>query len=101
MHLVRLIAIMAACAVSSGVWAQLRTIPKDAKVGEIRYLQDMFVAIDGVQQRLAPGAQIRDESNRIIVPSALPAKAPVRYRLNAEGTVRQVWLLSPEEAAKR
>jgi hypothetical protein len=50
--------------------------------------------------RLAPGAQIRDQSNRLIVPTAVPPGAKVKYVLDNEGLVRQVWILSPQEAAK-
>lgn len=81
--------------------AQLRTIPQDAKRGEMRHLQDMIVEIDGAPQRLAPGAQIRDASNLLVVPTAIPAGAVVRYLLDAGGMVRRVWILTPQEAAKR
>ena len=39
--------------------AQLRTIPADAKVGQIRHVNEMLVELDGKPQRLSPGAQIR------------------------------------------
>ena len=80
--------------------AQLRSIPKDARAGEIRHLQGMVVEIDGAPKRLAPGAQIRDASNRIILPTAIPPATLVRYVLDAEGKVRQVWILTPEEAQR-
>ena len=67
----------------------------------MRHLQDMIVAIDGVALRLAPGAQIRDQSNRLLVPTAVPAGAQVKYLLDAEGLVRQVWILTPEEAKRQ
>jgi hypothetical protein len=102
MHLARLlIAFIAACAVSASALAQLRNIPGDAKRGEMRHLQAMVVEIDGVPQRLAPGAQIRDASNRVIVPTAVTAGTPVKYVVNGQGLVHQVWILTPEEAAKR
>lgn len=88
------------CLLPAGAQAQLRTIPGEAKDGEIRHLYDMLVSINGVQMRLAPGAQIRDEANRIIVPTALPAGTKVKYLLDNEGLVRQVWILTPQEAAK-
>jgi len=88
------------CLLPAGAQAQLRTIPGEAKGGEMRHLQEMLVQIDGVQMRLAPGVQIRDESNRVMVPSALPPGARVKYLLDNEGLVRQVWILSPQEAAK-
>jgi hypothetical protein len=92
--------LLSICVLSTSAHAQLRSIPDEAKRGEIRHLQDMVVAIDGVPQRLAPGAQIRDASNRIVVPAAVAAGTEVKYVLNDEGLVRQIWILSPAEAAK-
>ena len=80
--------------------AQLRSIPEDARRGEMRHLQEMVVELDGAQQRLAPGAQIRDGANRVILPSALTAPAVVKYLLDDQGLVRQVWILTPQEAAR-
>jgi hypothetical protein len=80
--------------------AQVRSIPQDAKVGEIRHLQDMVVEIDGAPQQLAPGAQIRDASNRIIVPTAIPPGTLVKYLVDATGQVQKVWILTPEEAQR-
>ena len=91
----------ALCLVAAGAQAQLRAIPGEAKRGEIRHVQDMIVSIDGARQRLAPGAQIRDPDNRIVLPAALPAGAPVRYLVDAQGQVHRIWLLSPAEAAKK
>jgi hypothetical protein len=81
--------------------AQLRTIPDAAKRGEMSHVQEMIVAIDGAAQRLSPGAQIRDASNRLIVPAALPGGSRVKYLLDNEGMVYRVWILTPEEAAMR
>ena len=80
--------------------AQLRTIPKDAQRAEIRHVQTNMVELNGQRALLAPGAQIRDTSNRIIVPTALPAGALVKFRLDGEGHVREVWILTPQEAAQ-
>src|SRR4051812_16271149 len=80
--------------------AQLRTIPPEAKRGRIEHVQDMTVAIDGVRKRLAPGAQIRGPSNLIVLPVALPAGASVKYLIDSDGMVQQVWLLTAEEAAQ-
>jgi len=78
---------------------QLRTIPKEAKLGEIRHLEAMVVEIDGKPQRLAPGAQIRDPDNRLVVPASLAGKSQVRYLVDAAGMVYRVWILSPREKA--
>ncbi|HYL91150.1 MAG TPA: hypothetical protein VEU32_20540 [Burkholderiales bacterium] len=80
--------------------AQLRTIPKDAQRAEIRHLQANVVELNGRQAELAPGARIRDASNRIIVPSAVPAGALVKFRLDAADKVSDVWILTPAEASE-
>ena len=80
--------------------AQLRTIPKDAQRAEMRFVQANVVELNGVQAPLAPGAQIRDASNRIIIPTSVPAGALVKFRLDENGQVREVWILTPKEAAQ-
>lgn len=86
------------CLFAAGAHAQLRNIPEQAKDGAISHLQDMIVAIDGVAVRLAPGVLIRDQDNRLLLPTAIPAGAQIKYLLDAEGLVRQVWILTPDEA---
>ena len=80
--------------------AQFRTIPKEAKRGEIRSLGQMDVAIDGRKLRLSPGAQIRDAGNRVTLPTALPPDAKVKYLLDGQNMVHRVWILSPQEIAQ-
>jgi len=90
--------LLAALAPSAG--AQLRTIPANAQPGTIRHLQGMLVEINGQRVLLAPGAQIRDASNRIVLPSAVPPGAQIRFQLDAQGVPYRIWLLSPAEAAQ-
>ena len=80
--------------------AQLRTIPKDAQRGQIRFVQANVVELNEQPVQLSPAAQIRDASNRIIMPTALPAGSLVKYRLDSTGKLREVWILTPEEAAQ-
>jgi hypothetical protein len=101
MLLFRLLVASTCCVLTALAHAQVRSIPGDAKRGEIRHVQEAIVSIDGVQQRLAPGAQIRDQDNRLLVPTAVPAGAQVRYLLNDQGQVRQVWILTPAEAKRQ
>ena len=96
----QLIALVLLAGLTTLSLAQVRRIPDDAKRGVIRHQQEMIVEIDGVPMRLAPGAQVRSTSNLFIVPSAIPPGTLVKYTLDADGTVRQVWLLTPEEAAQ-
>jgi len=79
---------------------QQRTIPAEAQRGEIHHLQGMLVEINGNPVLLAPGVQIRDASNRGIVPTAIPAGAPIRYLVDRQGVPTRIWLLSPAEAAQ-
>ena len=81
--------------------AQLRTIPADAKRATMRHLQGMMVELDGKPAMLSAGAQIRDTSNRIVVPSAVANTTAVRYLPDLSGQqIHRVWVLSPEEAAQ-
>ncbi len=97
MRAVALIALFFATA----AFAQLRTIPADAKRAKMSHVQERIVELDGRREMLAPGAQIRDAANRIIVPNALPANSLVKYRRDARGAVYDVWILTPKEAARR
>jgi len=98
--MMRLIAAALLLLVSAAALAQLRTVPADAKRGELRHLQDMMVQIDKAQARLAPGAQIRDIHNRLVLPAAIPPGSIVKYQTNAQGMVHRVWILTPQEAAQ-
>ncbi|TAK44626.1 MAG: hypothetical protein EPO27_12180 [Betaproteobacteria bacterium] len=80
--------------------AQVRTIPAEAKRGQMRHLQEMTVDINGRAMQLAPGAQIRDASNLVVMPSALPARSLVKFTLDANGHVSRVWILTAQEAAQ-
>ena len=99
--MLRLLLAIAMFAASLPALAQLRTIPADAKRGELRHVQDMVMEVDGKRARLAPGAQIRDANNFVVLPVAVPPGSLVKYRADAEGTLTHVWILSPQEAAQR
>jgi len=97
--MVRLLIAALAYAVFSA-HAQLRTITAEAKRAQMRHLQEMIVEIDGKPARLAPGAQIRNASNLVVLPTALPPGSQVKYTLDGQGMVVRVWILTPEEAAR-
>jgi hypothetical protein len=80
--------------------AQLRTIPAEAKRATMSHVQGMTVEIDGKRTDLAAGAQIRDDRNMIVLPTALPAGVLVKYLPDAHGQVWRIWILSPQEAAQ-
>ena len=97
---IRILLFVLALALPGLAAAQLRTIPADAKRGEIRSLGNMDVEINGKQMRLAAGAQVRDAGNLIVLPTAIPAGAKVKYLLDPQDMVFRVWILSPQEAAQ-
>jgi hypothetical protein len=96
----RLLAGLSILCVAALVHAQLRTLPADARRGQIRHLQEMYVRIDGHTARLAAGAKVRDPHNRILLPAAIPPGSLVRYTVNAQGEVSAVWILSEREAGR-
>jgi len=95
-----LVSALAFALAAGGVQAQLRTIAPDAKRGVMSHVQAMTVEIDGKRVQLAAGAQIRDARNLIVVPTAIPPGALVKYQLNDAGQLYRAWILSPSEAAQ-
>lgn len=79
--------------------AVMRSLPEEAKVGEMQPPQLWQVEIDGTLYRLSPGAQIRNELNMIVMPTMVQAPVKVRYQIDLAGAVHRVWILSAAEAA--
>ena len=79
----------------------MRTIPADAERALMHYVQENIIELDGKPEKLAPGIRIRDTANRIITPTSVPPFALVKYRRDASGAVREVWILTPQEAEQR
>ena len=60
----------------------------------------MGVTVDGKSMTLAPGAVIRDQTNLIIVPAAMPREGALAdYVEDKNGQLFRIWLLTPEESA--
>ena len=58
------------------------------------------VLLDGQPARLAPGARIRDRNNLLVVSGALLGQQlVVRYTRDPLGLLREIWVLTPAEAA--
>src|SRR5262245_11926781 len=93
--------LLAATAFTAAAQVQVRTLPAEAKRADMKYLHDVTVALDGKERRLAPGAQIRDAENRIVVPSAVLGTVKVKFLANDDGSLRQVWILTADEAAQK
>jgi len=89
-----------AAAAAAAAWAQFRTIPPEALRGKLTHVAETIVTIDGRTMQLAPGAQIRSQTNTIVVPSQVPRGTLVEYTMNRDRQLDRVWMLSPTEAAR-
>lgn len=77
-----------------------RIFPQDAQAGEITGHQYPSIAIDDKVLHMAPGARIYDQSNRTILPLAMPQRGKILYLTDINGHLSRVWLLTPEEQAR-
>ena len=77
----------------------LRTIPAAAQRGEMQPPWQGQTRIDGTELRFAPGVQIRDQSNRIILSDSIRRPLLVKYLTDPDGQIIRVWVLTAEEAA--
>ena len=76
-----------------------RQLPANGKLGDLTGPQPFpLVQIDSKVMRLAPGARIYNEDNRIIVHSYLPQQARVYFVQDAmNGDILRIYLLRPSE----
>ena len=96
----RAIAILLLFPLSMPAAAQLRTVPSGAERGVLSHVSGMMFELNGERIQMGSGAQIRDASNRIVLPGMLPPESLVKYTLDHEGHIHRVWILTPEEAAR-
>lgn len=79
-----------------------RTFPQTALRGALVIGEAPEITLNGKPARLAPGARIRDPGNMLAMSGTLAgARLLVHYTLDPLGLVRDVWILSEEEAARR
>jgi len=87
---------------ASAVWAEnLRQFPAETKRAVFNGFVDNGMKLGRYTLALAPGLQIRDRDNLIILPARLSdAKdVQVRVQFDTTGAVWRMWILTPEEAA--
>ena len=77
-----------------------RIFPQDVKRGTIKFSDiPLEVKLDGTEERLAPGARVRGPMNTFVLNNQLVGQTyTVNYIRDPAGMVRDVWLLTPEEA---
>ena len=79
-----------------------RVFQQNALRGELVIAQPPEVLLNGKPARLAPSARIRNPSNMIQLSGSLLGQLlVVNYTLDAVGELRDVWILTDAEAAKK
>ena len=79
-----------------------RPFPQNALRGEVVFGQPPELKLNGQAARLAPGARIRGTDNLLVMSGALAGtKATVHYTTDIYGQLLEVWLLRPDELAKK
>ena len=90
----------AACIATSAVAQVQRAFPQNALRGVIAFGLMPEVKVNDVAARVAPGAQIRDANNTVVLPGAVTGgRFIVHYTVDTSGLVKDVWILRPEEMA--
>ncbi len=79
-----------------------RNLPMNSLRGEVTFGQPPEVLLNGQPMRLAPGARIRDHHNMVQLSGTLAGqKHKVNYTVDSYGLLFNVWILRPDELAKR
>ena len=78
-----------------------RNFPQNALRGALVVVAAPEVTLNGDPARLAPGARIRDQANLLQLSASLTgARLLVHYTVDTSGLIKDVWILSPDEAEK-
>jgi hypothetical protein len=94
--------LLTAAAVTSAIAQQPRAFPPTALRGELLITNPPEVQLNGQPARLSPGARIRGSNNLIQVSgAAIGQRQVVHYTLDGFGQLRDVWVLTAEEQARK
>jgi hypothetical protein len=78
-----------------------RNFPKEALRGSIVFFAPPGIKLNGVNTQMAPAYRIHGTNNLLVMSGQLNGlQATVNYVPDVQGAVREVWILSPAEAAK-
>jgi hypothetical protein len=93
----------ALCLAAAPAAAQVqRNFPADALRGALVVEAAPEITLNGTPARLAPGARIRGQNNMLAMSGSLTGlKLLVNYTFDMHGHVKDVWILTPDEAARR
>ncbi|HUG24597.1 hypothetical protein [Piscinibacter sp.] len=102
MYRCALAAVAAVCFVSSAAAQPQRNFPQHALRGALTITSPADAVLNGKPARLAPGLRIRGQNNMLEMSGGLiGAKLLVHYTTDIDGLVKDVWVLTPAEAAKK
>lgn len=76
-----------------------RMLPENTIRADMMILDMSTASVNGQPMMLAPGVQIRDPFNMVVMPTQT-ALLPVRYQKDVTGAITKVWILSQREAAQ-
>jgi len=95
-------AISAVCLVAPAAAQAVRNFPQNALRGALQMNSPSEALLNGQSVRLAPGLRIRGQDNMLHLSGGLLGqKFLVNYTLDIDGLVKDVWILTAEEAAKK
>ena len=78
-----------------------RIFPKGTVRGQMYFVKDKEVVVNGGREKLSPAVRVHDERGRIPLRGALDGKTfTVNYVRDPRGVIREVWLLTPQEIQK-
>lgn len=102
MYRCALAAAAAVCLVSPAAAQVQRHFPPDALRGALTVTSPSDALMNGKPARLAPGLRIRGQNNMLQMSGTLiGAKLLVHYTRDIDGLIKDVWILTPQEAAKK
>ena len=80
---------------------QQRSLPPASQRALIEVISPPNILLNGQPERLSPGARIRDANNFLVTSNALGSRPQlVQFVREPGGLVREVWVLTPAEAAQ-
>jgi len=79
--------------------AQVRNFPNDVVRATITFVAPPQVLVNQRSEFLAPGVRVRNEQNLLALTGSLFGKTfLVNYSRDPAGLIREIWILTPEEA---
>ena len=82
--------------------AQIRNFPPEVVRDTISFVSPPQVVVNNRSEFLAPGVRVRNEQNLLALTGSLFGKTfLVNYLRDPAGLIREIWILTPEEAGLR